>query len=365
MSSYTYEITITLNSKSNRSLYTISSAPYANCPTGSGDLIKIDDSCIRIIANRTKKFEQEDILSNSSNSIYIQILKALLCYNSITKSPQKLLTLQIKRISYFSRKNSKVETIANITYSDKNQPIKILSLTAPIKKNVLNLLWSRTNEPEYLVPALSHWLSAMSSEDRYFTFERLWRSFERIVFYIGSKQGKITEKDCLCATRNFLVSNSSIFPKTMALASKITYNDFRALSWRKLILNNYGKPGTNNLYKGYRDYFVKLNSDTRILQMIEDTLTFREERLNNFGYYVDIQNYLARKNRSPQTKDEEIVAIICCKYAYFVRNKMFHGENRDVYFSLSTETSDDKSLDLVNDILRELVSEFIGVFDQI
>lgn len=49
-----------------------------------------------------------------------------------------------------------------------------------------------------------------------------------------------------------------------------------------------------------------------------------------------------------------MLCILCCRYAYYLRNKIFHGELPDFSFNFSQGTQDDKRLDKINLLLEDL-----------
>lgn len=366
MTVYRYQINLSFEKADSALLFQHSNAHYSNAPQGRGDKIVIRQSSITILADRTKKFDKDGMLNNASNSIYIQILKSLLAYYSLSQSYRKLKSLVIKYTTVCTRKEEKYIAVAHEVYRKDNQPIKQpFSVPVNINSNILNKMWDQADSAEFLVPALSHWLNALSSHDRYFKFERLWRTFERLFFYVGHKNGADKEIDCLRQMRQTIVQQHSLIPQTMFCADKLTYDDVRSLSWRKLILNNYAVPGKPGLYEGYKNYFVCLNSDERIIKMLEDTLVNRESQLRAYGFLTDVQNHIHQKKSNPVKKNEELIALICCKYAYFLRNKTFHGETNDAYFSFSAKTQNDDNIDLINELLEKLTSELIASFDRL
>ncbi len=58
-----------------------------------------------------------------------------------------------------------------------------------------------------------------------------------------------------------------------------------------------------------------------------------------------------------------VLALIVCKYCYFYRNKMFHGQEVDYTFSFSDHTEDDDITDFLNSVLELLVFDLICGFN--
>lgn len=74
-----------------------------------------------------------------------------------------------------------------------------------------------------------------------------------------------------------------------------------------------------------------------------------------------IQNYTYIHARN----DSHLLSLIVCKYCYFMRNKMFHGEVADFSFCFTNHTKDDDITDFLNNLLERLVNELICNFDKL
>lgn len=60
---------------------------------------------------------------------------------------------------------------------------------------------------------------------------------------------------------------------------------------------------------------------------------------------------------SPETHNDHVLAILLCKYAYYVRNKCFHGQQADLSFCFSDKTNDDDIIDMLNELLLRITTE--------
>ncbi len=64
-------------------------------------------------------------------------------------------------------------------------------------------------------------------------------------------------------------------------------------------------------------------------------------------------------NQDPIINDVELVTLLSIKYAYFVRNKMFHGEIPDSTFKIYNDNIDNE-IDKLNEILSTLIYEILN-----
>lgn len=344
-------------SKRNSFIGQIDNVPYKNSRV-YGDSFIFRAKEISIIAERSSIYDGNAILTNTSNSIFQQTLKALLYCYAVNLSSLQLTSIKISR-----RTVRKEEEVVTLQYDKKTQPLQG-NITTPIIFNEgdLAILLQEDDKAEKFRNILSHWLKGMTSIDRYYKFERLWRTFEQLSFYSNRASVKNKELDALRNMRNFFIANPNYFIHTKNLISTMTYDELRKFQWRKLILNNYPKGGTQNAYKGYQDYFVLANTDYRIMNLLDETLVLRQNELNHYGFIANIQNHITFYKQHPQNDDMQLVALLCCKYSYFLRNKMFHGEIVDKTFSFMPNNNDDILIDKLNELLGIVTSELINSF---
>lgn len=343
-------------SKRNSFTRRIDNVPYKNSGI-FGDSFIFKSKEINIVASRSAIYKKDEILNNTSNSIYQQIAKALLYCYAINLSNLQLLSIDIVR-----KTERKEESVIFLPYDKNTQPISNDIITpASFKEEDLSPLLQEDDKAEHLRNILSHWLKGMSSTERYYKFERLWRSFEQLSFYCNRVDANNKEFNALRKIRSFLITNPKYFTNTERLLSTMTYDDLRKFYWRKLILNNYPKAGKRGVYEGYKDYFVLANTDYRIINLLDEFLTIRQNELTNYGFIRDIKNHITyyKQEQHLQTNNMQLAALLCCKYAYFLRNKIFHGELIDKTFSFIPNNNDDVLIDKLNTLLGIITLELI------
>ena len=356
-----YHIKITF-SKRNSLVCRIGDVPYKNSGT-FGDSFIFQPKEINIVASRSSIYDKDAILNNPSNSIYQQIAKALLYCYAINLS-----NLQLRSINIVRKTARKEEQVVTLLYDKKTQPI-CGTITSPISFNDgdLSILLQEDDKAEKLRNILSHWLKGMSSTERYYKFERLWRTFEQLSFYSNRTDADNKEFNALRKMRSFLIANPQYFTNTEHLLSAMTYDDLRKFHWRELILNNYPRGGKRGVYEGYKDYFILANTDNRIIKLLDETLVFRQNELNSYGFIGDIQNHITyyMQDQYLETNNTQLAALLCCKYAYFLRNKIFHGEVVDKTFSFIPNNNDDVLIDKLNTILGIITTELISSYNNL
>lgn len=81
--------------------------------------------------------------------------------------------------------------------------------------------------------------------------------------------------------------------------------------------------------------------------------------MTHFGIYIDVKSHICSYLALREHHDEKVLTMICCKYAYYLRNKMFHGEILDFSFTFAQGTDDAPRLDKINSLLELLCYELL------
>lgn len=198
-----------------------------------GDTIKVFTQKINIQAERNGKFDIEDIIEYKQSTIYTQIYKSLL-YLFLKKGKRvNIRSIDVRRTGYSK----------SLLIDAKRQPlVGDFSIKFAIPEAVLDNLWEEGVKGNTMRAAASHFLVALSSNDRYIRFERLWRAFEQIAmwhYYHDAMPNKPKEFEALVNMRNHICSNPIELSKTFAYVDKLDNTKINSLHWRKLIQNNY------------------------------------------------------------------------------------------------------------------------------
>ena len=322
------------------------------------DHISFRSSIARIVSERSKGFDSYAILVNNSNTIFRQILKIILFYGAVNLQNAFLHKLIVL-------KGKEKKQLIEIKYTQNEQPLtwRNISFNLSYDKNKLAKQLFEGPYGDKVSTILSHWLTGITSKDRSKKFECLWRAFEQLSDYHNRTMSNRKEFDNLRAMRSFMETNIKLFPNTTAWLSVKDYTWLRSFQWKQLIYNNYPLSASKkSIWEGYRDNFVLRNTDSRIIQLIEETLVYRKKRLSEAGVLSDINKHIADCKVHKVTSDIQLAAFLCCKFAYFVRNKIFHGEIHERQFRFYNRVSDDYQLDELNAVLEVLTYELIEHF---
>lgn len=156
----------------------------------------------------------------------------------------------------------------------------------------------------------------------------------------------------MASMRAFIISNKNLFTNTLAITNSYTHSELRSFRWRNLILNDYT---TLNKTRAFHDFILRYQ-DKRIMDLFDEILPYRIDFLNRENLLGSVQSHIS-SNRG--RNDIELIPLLSIKYAYFVRNKMFHGEIPDSTFKIYNN-DEDIEIDRLNDILSSLIFELLN-----
>ena len=311
---------------------------------GKQDVFKFDASKISLSLVRSTKYDT--IISKPTNSINTQIIKALIAYYAIAD-----IIFPIKRVSI-----SRIVGTREYPYAESDAFQQPLLVDRPIEnllhysQDILSEVVQENERGVALRIAMSYWLKAVVVDNVYLRFENLWRAFNRLYVYQGNDR---SELENMKAIRQLMFLSSDKFPLSTMIVNGYTKEEFHAFRWQKMILNDY-----DNLEKTEALVdFIHRYSDKRIMELFKEKLACRESYLVEKGEWANVQNYIARNVNT--TADLELVAILCIKYAYFIRNKYFHGETLDGTFKLLKDKIDiefEQECKLLMTVIYEIIN---------
>lgn len=349
--------------------------------TDNLDSIVITNKKIQITAERSAIINPKDILENDSNTIHTQIIKSLLFYYLFIGK-----FVEIKSINITREKNTILQqySLPNSETSINQVLTSTFSLNSAINFNTETLenIFKSDEKSIALYNSISYILKANASTEASGKFEKLWKAFNSIYRYFGN--GK-SENDCQRILRTFMLSNHNNFPLSKELVTDLDKDTLRKrIRLRDLILNDYE---TKNLTVTFLSFIYRY-TDYRISKILRETLVYREDfikdimsidnvqskfsKLSNVTFlynscngsssphciYNKVVQYLDDNFNNNIVSDIEVVAFICIKYAYYIRNKIFHAEKHDLSFRFIENKLTDE-LDWINSILETLILELI------
>lgn len=356
--------TITIHtSRGNKIRNTISSVRYQNIPTavleaGGGDYIRFYQQKVIIKASRNRKrLNLEDILEYRQNTIYAQIFKTVL-YLYLGNERR----VEIRSIDVETPKNKESRII-----NPKSQPLsRDFKLRNAIPASVMDVIWEESTKSEYLRRAVSHYLRGKTSKDRYFVFERYWRAFEQLAYwhhYHSPLPKKPEETEAMRSIRTFIDSNPPSLSKTISFVDKVGSRQIDKLHWRKLIIANYPYTGDVRQINLVIDNLIRKNQDIRLVRMFRKACDIHKKGLVDHALKPVADTLINSYVTTHAKNNANVLALIVCKYCYFYRNKMFHGQEADYTFSFSNHTEDDDITDFLNSVLELLVFDLICGFN--
>ncbi len=357
-----YKICIHL-SRDNSFVGRIEHVPFVSAPAGESDTIVYTKQKITIHATRYTKFTPEQILHNSKNSLYIQILKSIIFLYVVNKERVRIHSITI------DRKTSRTQD-AQYKYELEahSQPVKgDFLLREDLPDNVKNIIWEESIRAYKLRSILSHYLGGLSSDDRYYIFERLWRAFEQLCFYHNRADRDNNDFNALKEIRKYVNTHLPDFQAALNATDTIGVREFQRFDWEGYVKNEFPLLAKGPKPKVYEEkfkvYFVTNNKDYRVIKMLEKVVPLRNAEMIHFGINGDVNSHISNLIAHPKLHKENVLTMLCCKYAYYLRNKMFHGEIEDFTFSFSEGNNNDWNLDRLNLLLSELGFELLMVYD--
>jgi hypothetical protein len=341
---YHYQIEVFFDKKRSKCQIGTIDAEYVNSGDNKDSFHFMSDKMV-LVAFRSKKYIDGQILSNNQNSIYTQLLKGLLFYYSMSEDFPTIKEIEITR---------KYTRLKDYNYlecnSDIIQPIiSSLKKTLFFDKSKIEVLFEETTKGAAIRIALSYWLKGVASTERYYKFEHLWKAYDRLFMYHGNLPKGV---DCMIVLRTLIIDNESLFLESKAITNAYCMNDLRRFRWRNCILNDYNTPNKTEAFKN----FILRYHDSRIMNLFSSILPYREANLNSIDL-SRVRNHIS--THLTVSSDIELVTLLSLKYAYYVRNKMFHGEIPDSTFKVH-ETNEDFEIDKLNELLSALIFELLN-----
>jgi hypothetical protein len=342
------------------------------------DKCSINSSSIKIEAERNTNIQPIDILTNDSSTLHTQITKCLLYYYIHRRKFSKITSITV------SRKRDTV--FVTVTIPKENIEIEqVVEQNFYINENyILNDIddiFLMGDKSIALFNGLSYLLKALNTNESSNRFESLWKAFNSIYRYIGKNEN---ENTCLINLRTFMVNNESLFNYSKNIVKNYETSELRKkIQFRNLILNDYP---TKNHTVAYIAFLFR-NTDKRLLNILLDTLPYREENIKTISsidklegkfnglnlshlYNIikanpdslllnEVKKRIEQSIKNNIKSDIEVVIFICVKYAYFIRNKIFHAEKHDLSFKF-IKNNLLYEIDWINNVFESLIVELIN-----
>lgn len=313
---------------------------------------------ITIEAERNRCYVENDIFLNLQNSLYNQMYKCLLFHYAVNG-----MNAAISKIEIFAKRGNFEYVVCERDFESNNQPLPLFDAPIQFDEQTLELLLEESNDSFDLRMIIAHLMSAVGETDKIKKLECIWRTFERLCTYHRHRPAG-ERPNILLGLQEMIIEltqHSSRYNITSNLVHSYTIDNLRDYLWHDMISNNYKKGGTHDKYKEYQDFLVTPFHDSRVVQMLFNMRHYRESDLKIHNYYSSIKSGLSSKIAAARQKDIDIVAILCCHYAYYLRNRLFHGQSL-VRCSIFDNNGDSMRIEEITKIITSLTVELINNF---
>lgn len=320
------------------------------------DSVEFSANYIKLVANRNKKYTEDDIFFNVQNSLYNQMYKCLLFHYAMNGSNS-----QIEKIAIDVHSSVNLIEQYEYNFNAENQPFPLYTPTIGFNENSLEMLLDESDDSFQFRIIMAHWMSAVQNNDRLGKLECLWRTFERLCAYHCHRPAGEHPliANGLKLMINELTSNPQYYSVSASFVHSYTYEYLRSFLWHDMIENNYKKRAGIDKYRDYVNYLVYTFEDKRIMNLMLDVRCYRKQELNSYSLYVPMKVYCQSKIALGLLKDIDVVALLCCHYAYYLRNRLLHGQSL-VKCSIFNQNIDSMRLDVVSSLLELLNVELIN-----
>lgn len=305
------------------------------------DHITISNRKIIIHGSRSKNIPIESILTNTTSTLYKQILKALVfAYMSTGKG------YQISEIKLC--KNINGEEVSFVEHNIVQPYINPLNKEYCINTSSLQALFSNSSKIDILLNSMILFIKGFQENN----FDYYWKAFNSL--YTGIS-GEDKEFEKLKFMREFIEINQSSFSNSLNLMDKDEKDDIRSLRIRDFILNNFP---TRNETKQFKEFIVRF-TDYRLNQMFAEVLPYRQEFLSLEGLLFSVQSHIEFHKAQGLKYNEQLLCFYILKYSYYLRNKYFHAEKTSPVFILKSN-NELTELDKINEIMCTFIVDMFN-----
>jgi len=313
------------------------------------DKMIINEDSIFIFCNRTNLIDLDGVFNNYKSIIYGQIIKALAFYMGTKKTAPNIKSIQIS-----CKKNQRLIASKKITSSHFQHKKFHTKFQGTFKSASLRTIFEENKKGASILKTITYVLRSKTKEDVFDRFETLWKGYNGLYKEITQETN---DHNCHVKLRAFILANPNATLNTQKILSKLDSADLRSkIRWRDLILNDFD---TSKKAVAFKE-FVCRYSDSRLLSVLNLVLNYRIEMLKNAVPPLDLvtQQHITDCINANQQCDSEIVAFLCIKYMYFVRNKSVHGERIDRIVGITNKETDEVTW--LSNILESLVVDLVN-----
>lgn len=351
MTKVKYTITIHTARTDNRT-YSKADVDYHNRPaTAPFDRVSFLNQKIVIKAERnSKRLKIDDILEYKQSTLYIQIFKSILFLYLWKGKRVKIRSIEVCT----PLKHEKRDLNRN------GQPLSAdFQISHAIPTSTLELLWEESVQGDNIRTIVTHFLRGLSSKDRYFKFERFWRAFEQAAYwrlYHGPFPKSPNGTNAMIQMRTYFCTRPAALNDIFTFVSRLSSRRVAKLHWRRFIDYSFPYSGSVNELNMLINRFLRSNEDVRLCRVYSKAIEMRQTGLNTHHLMATaegvVQNYRATRVQN----NDHVLCMLLCKYGFFMRNKMFHGQEADFTFCFTNHTEDDDITNFMNIVLEKTLT---------
>ncbi|KPN89192.1 hypothetical protein [Pseudomonas nunensis] len=346
-SKYHYSVEIKINNSEKQTVLFSGPCEY----NGGGaytDQLEITNSKIALQCIRVSEIDLDGVFNNYQSALYGQITKAIFFYIGVKQSIPEILSIKIST-SY----RNKLTKEKNIGASDFKSHAQLAShFLSELKPDPLKVIFKESEKGLGLLKAASHLTRSKTKTDIFDRFDSLWKAFNALYRVIAKKT---SDHECHRETRTFILNHPSASETAAKMIENMTAEKLRSkIRWRQLILNdfeNYKKT------KAFRDFVLRY-TDARLMHVLKKTLPYRQEFLTKAGFLDVVEVHIEKHLKAAKLDNQQLIAALCIKYTYFVRNKSAHGERLDRIIGLSNKEM--VEIKWLSDLLERLIIDLIN-----
>ena len=340
-----------MNSTSSKLLLDKELVPYPQSKIYR-DEITIKENNILISAKRSNKIDMNGIFINHNSAIFRQITKALIYYYCATRKPIQIKSITIRLISNKPYDTIKLEDNNLNQIVDKNADLSSLENIDLVS---LKAIFLETPKNHGYLYGLTFLIKSLYADSQHGKFENKWKAFNAIYKAVA---GKTSDHECHVFIRQHMTTNFSSYPLISSKIHSMSAEDIRSnIRWNKFVLNDFA---TLTKTKAFKEFVIR-NEDHRLIKIIRDTITIRDEYLKSQNFYDDVMAHLNAHENT--TNDSHLAATLCIKYAYFARNKIIHAESIESGFRLIPLNKEEKEVAWLSSLLELLIIDLINNFN--
>ena len=211
--------------------------------------------------------------------------------------------------------------------------------------------------------SLSYWLEAISTNVTQIKFERAWTAFNTLYTFYG-KTGKEAENHKYIKSQ--IRNNPVSFHDSLHLSATMITTTTRSFRWKIWVLNHIERKGFSileNIMTSITDDRLK-QVFSGIFSSVDVTSKFADvgNAVRNATLQRQLNNIQSSLATAGVRNDMDVTLMLCVNYAYFLRNRRFHGGSENSFCKICP-TTEDNEFDTISNRLITLVKELYKAED--